>query len=144
MNGRGDTSQLVTWENEAGWDIAFVVSGWTISRPILSEAHTTATVRYEVVGLMQSDSFIFADTAGPDDVQFIEENRSVSFSLVKVGNEWKIETPILTPHVNFSTAKTLQKELGHQNVIDTLVDAEYIAKLKGARAGHCNCERLDF
>ena len=135
---------LVVWETEPAWDTVLVVSGWTMGRPQFAGGKVTATVRYDIAGVMAPGEFVPAETSDTAYLKIIEENRTIAYTLVPASNGWKIESPVTMPHIGFAAARKSQEELGHENVVQALDDAEYIAKLKGQRAGHCNCERQDF
>ena len=125
---------LTTWQDEQEWDEFLVYSQHVISRPQKQNGKVSIRVRYDVVGAMQGTEFEPRDA--------IDE--PTEFALVKTDEGWRIELPLTPPHVGFSAARKYAKEVGAANAEQVLADAEYVAKLKGARAGNCNCERLDF
>ncbi|MCC6795222.1 MAG: hypothetical protein IT366_08895 [Candidatus Hydrogenedentes bacterium] len=126
---------LTTWNDEQDWEDFFVYSQHVISRPQLESDKVKIRVRYDVDGVMRGTEYNPLDT---------ETSESTEFILISTADGWKIESPTIPPHVGFSAARKYANEIGATNAAQVLSDAEYIAKLKGARAGHCNCERLDF
>ena len=135
---------LVAWTEEPGWDSMIIATGWSIARPQLTDGKITARVRYDVAGLLNGTNLVSVDSPDADDVKNFEDNTEVVFTLVSTKEGWKIESPTLMPHVGFPAARRVLTELGDESALHALSDAEYEAKLKGARAGHCNCGRLDF
>jgi len=135
---------LSAWADEPGWDAFVVVSGAAISRPVERDGKVVARVRYDVVGAMEGDSFMPVDALPPDTAERLAVGAPIEFVLVSTSDGWKIESPQVPPHAGFGAARAVAAELGAEGALRDLDDAEYLAKLKGARAGHCNCERLDF
>ncbi|MCC6154659.1 MAG: hypothetical protein IT367_12910 [Candidatus Hydrogenedentes bacterium] len=126
---------LTTWQEEQEWESFFVYSQHVISRPQMEDSKVKIRVRYDVDGVMQGTEYGTLDT---------QTSETAEFTLIKTLEGWKIESQLIPPHVGFSAARKYANEIGATNAGQALSDAEYIAKLKGARAGHCNCERLDF
>jgi hypothetical protein len=136
---------LSVWKDEPGWDMFVVTSGLGIGRPQTDGAtKVTAYVRYDVEGVMEADTFTPVDLLQADTIASLSIGEPIQFVLEKTADGWKIVSPQIPPHVGFPVARALAQELGAEGTLSALSDAEYIAKLKGARAGHCNCERLDF
>ena len=75
----GQTRSLTTWEDEPGWDKVTVISGFKISKETYFEGKAQVTVIYEVVGKRAGEK--------------------VTFTLVPVDRQWKIEAPQIEPHV---------------------------------------------
>ena len=135
---------LTSWSEEPGWDSFVVTSGLAIGRPQLSDGKIVARVRYDVEGIMEGGTFTPLSGLGSDTASRLAIGEPVAFTLVSTPDGWKIESPLIAPHVGFASARAVAQELGAENTLHALEDAEYIGKLKGQRAGHCNCERLDF
>ncbi len=83
-------SPLITWRNEPGWDVSFITKKAYISKIEQGTNNASVEVRYENSGFRYGDDLILVD--------FIEV---VIFSLVKDRDSmhWKIEDPIIPPHV---------------------------------------------
>lgn len=135
---------LTTWRDEPGWDIFIVVSGAAIGRPVQENGKIQARVRYDVEGMMDGSVFTPIAALDAETASRIGANVPETFTLVSTANGWRVESPQLSPHVGFTAARAFAKEMGAENSVQALDDAAYVAKLKGQRAGHCNCERLDF
>lgn len=135
---------LTTWQDEPGWDTFVVVSGAAIGRPVQENGKIQARVRYDVEGVMDGGVFTPVAALDAEGVSSIGAGAPETFTLVSTASGWRIESPQLPPRVGFTAARALAKEMGAENSVRALEDAAYVAKLKGQRAGHCNCERLDF
>lgn len=140
----GDMMVLVTWPEEPGWDSFVVISGSTIGRPQLTNGKIASRVRYTVEGIMEGDTFHPIRTLDAEMASRFAIGQPAEFVLTRDSGGWKIESPQLPPHVGFDATRAFVQEIGAENSLRALSDAEYVSKLKGARAGHCNCERLDF
>lgn len=136
-------AELDTWEDEPGWDQAVVVTGWAIGRPQVSGDTLSVRVRYDVEGLLELDRFTRMAEAA-DAATVLNENAEATFVLTLREGKWRIESPLLPPHIGFPTAIRQAESLQAEALVAELKDAEYDAKLKGQRAGKCNCGRLDF
>ena len=137
-------AELSAWTDEPTWDAFVVVSTATIGRPRADGPKMAVRVRYEVEGVMEGDSFLAADALPPELAERMKIGEPLTFTLVNTGNGWKVESPQVPPRVGFPAARSFARALGAKNAERALDDAEYVAKLKGARSGHCNCQRLDF
>lgn len=73
------TRSLTTWEDEPGWDEVTIISGFKISKETYSKGKAQVTVIYDVVGK--------------------RVGKKVTFTLVPVDRQWKIESPQIEPHV---------------------------------------------
>ncbi|MBM3288987.1 MAG: hypothetical protein FJY92_02425 [Candidatus Hydrogenedentes bacterium] len=136
---------LSNWSDEPGWDAFVVTSGAAIGRPVAQPDGTVRVrVRYDAEGVMEGDVFSAVDALAPDVAERLAIGQPIEFALVRTPEGWKVHSPQIAPHVGFSAARAVAKDMGAESALRGLDDAEYLAKLKGARAGHCNCERLDF
>ena len=135
---------LTQWQEEPDWDLIVVISGSAISRPQSNGGTTSARVKFVVEGVIDVDAFYPVTALPPELADRVDPVETVEFLVSPSKDGWKIVTPQLPPHIGFSAARTLLEQMNAQAALQTLGDAEYAAKLKGARAGHCNCERLDF
>lgn len=135
---------LTQWQEEPNWDIILVISGSAISRPQSNGDTTSIRVSFAVEGVIAADTF-YPVTALPGELtDRVNPQEIVEFVMSPSTNGWKIASPQIAPHIGFPAARTLLTTMNAQAALQTLGDAAYVAKLKGARAGHCNCERLDF
>ena len=94
---------LITWKQEPGWDTAFVTKKVYISK---SEKTTGGKaiieVRYDNVGILVGGMGADASLL---EIKFTEV---VIFILVQQGTKWKIQEPVIYPHIS---PKTLIKEV---------------------------------
>jgi hypothetical protein len=86
---------LVTWEEEPGWDTVTVVSGFKILSSKQTSERAAVRVRWEVLGHWEWD------TAASE-----QKSEVVEYQLRLLNGLWKIEAPILPPHVSLSTLRT--------------------------------------
>lgn len=94
--------RYVTWEIYPGADCSSIVRKYAISK--ITENATTATVEvtYEVIGTI----------CGFDSNSTINKEENISFSLIKVGSNWKIDYPDPAPFISPLTAlNTVKHEL---------------------------------
>ena len=132
-------AELSNWADEPGWDLFVVTSGAVIGRPITGDdGKVRARVRYDAEGVMLGDAFTPVEAVDPETAARAVLGDPVEFVLVSTPDGWKVDTPQLPPHAGFVAARAAVADMGAENALRDLDDAEYRAKLKGARAGHCN------
>ena len=85
---------LYTWEEEPGWDGATVVSGFKIVSTKLAQDRAIVTVQWQVLGDFDAEKV----TAG-------QKEEVVEYQLKFVGGLWKIDSPVLCPHVSAATLR---------------------------------------
>lgn len=85
---------LATWQDEPGWDSATVTRGFAITQARAGRATSAVTVRYEVLGNMSGTSVV----ASRQHIQL------VTFVLRKSTAGWKIDRPLIRPHVSIQAA----------------------------------------
>lgn len=81
---------FVTWEEEAGWDTIVVVAGFEVVS-VKEETNTAfVAVNFSVRGRLETAE------------RFVEENRTetVTFQLRQTDKGWRIESPLIAPHVS--------------------------------------------
>ncbi|HRK34620.1 MAG TPA: hypothetical protein PLJ47_08495 [Candidatus Hydrogenedentes bacterium] len=139
-NRHHSVAKLVQNPQTEEWTEFNVVSGWRIGRPMLSGTEVSAIVRYDLAGTMSGDVFTPLDS----NMDNYDQLATVAYRLSLESGEWKLVDASALPFVSFSVARSWAKSLGAEAALQELADAEYIAKLKSQRAGHCNCGRLDF
>jgi hypothetical protein len=79
----------IGWQEEAGWDRAVVISGFSVEKPAtLPDQTALVTVEYQVLGILSQD---YAPS---------RKTETVRFQVKKTGAGWKIMDPdFLPPHV---------------------------------------------
>lgn len=92
---------LVSWPDEPGWDSAIVVKKFAIVSARLGHQTPTVTVRYNVFGKM----------TGTHVAPLNKREEFVTFSLSRSGSGWKIERPLIPPHVSVEAATTALGDL---------------------------------
>jgi hypothetical protein len=83
---------LVTWETEPGWDTVTVVSGFKILSTKQSQDRAVVSVKWDVLGRAEGENI----TKDP-------KSELINFQLRLVNGLWKIEAPIIPPHVSVPT-----------------------------------------
>lgn len=78
---------LITWTDEPGWDTAVVISDFRVINAEVSSVKATVSVKYHILGSVSVD-FKKGDTYETE-----------KFELVYVNGTWKIDKPVITPHV---------------------------------------------
>ena len=83
---------LVRWDLEPDWKTIVIVNGFTIGQIRLVQGCALVPVTYDVSGRYSADR-----------TMFYRAQEKISFRLVKTGNGWKIDEPLVSPHTR-STA----------------------------------------
>jgi len=143
-NRRHSVNAVLSSPDETEWDRFLVISSWRHNKPQVIDGAMVFPVQYTVEGLMSGDTFTPTDAADADTAAEIEANSNVSYTAKLQSGEWILETPATLPHVSFAVARDWAQAIPADAAIQELADAEYTAKLKSQRSGHCNCGRLDF
>ena len=89
--------QYVSWEEESGWDHFTVIEGFKIDSIKIADASATVVVEYAVVGSV-NDSLLL----NPQPKQEV-----ITFNLSKTGSGWRINSPLIPPHVSLQKTKEL-------------------------------------
>ncbi len=92
---------LVTWPDEPGWDSVRVIRQFAILGSHSRPTSATVTVRYAVLGQLNDLAFSRSSTG----------HQVVTFLLVKSGNEWKIQRPMIEPHIFVEAARASLRSL---------------------------------
>jgi len=103
---------LVTWSEEitAGElnKVIHVISGFKIGESIILNSTARVSVEYRYLG--STDTLEFSEPK--------EKRRTIIFELIKQNGSWKIQNPILAPHVDLEAGigylKLLQKRKPHR------------------------------
>lgn len=90
----GKLPPLVTWDEEPGWDTVTVVSGFKILSSKQSQHRAVVTVRWDVLGHAEAENVTKERTP-----------EIVEYKLKLVKGLWKIESPIVQPHVSLPTLR---------------------------------------
>ncbi|PYU35098.1 MAG: hypothetical protein DMG28_03845 [Acidobacteria bacterium] len=87
---RSQVASLIAWEEERGWDQAVIVSKYRVTNVVVRGNHATARVEFKVLGRLEGDE------------PFVLGRRveAVHFGLERTEDVWKIENPIIAPHVS--------------------------------------------
>ncbi|HEU5351646.1 MAG TPA: hypothetical protein VFU55_08615 [Terracidiphilus sp.] len=94
-------SALGTWRAEPGWDSATVVRKFDISPASKGHRTSSVEVRYTVLGQM----------AGARVTRVRQHEELVTFVLAQHGDAWKIERPLIRPHVSVQAAATALRNI---------------------------------
>ncbi len=92
---------LATWPIEPGWDSATVVMDFEIIKTQAGQNTSSIEVRYGVLGQMTGASVIAAR----------RHEQLVTFTLKKLGSSWKIDRPLIEPHVSVQAATSALRDL---------------------------------
>jgi hypothetical protein len=113
---------LITWKQEPGWDTAFVTKKVYISKSEKTKGgKAIVEVRYENAGILGGG---IGEDASLLEIKFTEV---VIFILVQQGGKWKIQEPIIYPHIS---PKTLIKEVEPMIVAHKGKNADMVEKLE--------------
>jgi hypothetical protein len=98
-------AELVAWENESGWDTATVVAGFRISAEQKKGKQWVVTVVFDVLGTMVGDSF-----------HEKHEPETVAFYLTRSHSKWRIQRPVIMPHVSIAAMRANLRELLNEEI----------------------------
>lgn len=110
-------TELGTWLEEPGWDSFVVIRNFEIVNSSMGKMKSSVTVRYFVLGKM----------FGAKIVASRQHEELVTYVLTKSGNAWRIQHPLIAPHVSVQAAKTALMSL--------LPDVKDPEERKGISAG---------
>lgn len=85
---------LVAWEAEPGWDTVTIVSGFKILSSKQSHDRAVVTVKWAVLGHSEAEN-ITKD----------QKSEVVDYQSKLVKGLWKIESPVIPPHVSLPTLR---------------------------------------
>lgn len=88
------TAKNVTWTEEPPWEQVIIVGHYHVGKQKNRRHMAKVNVKFENLGELKGDIF-YPDTN-------VEE---VTFGMVRSGGAWKIDRPILVPHISVSTAE---------------------------------------
>jgi hypothetical protein len=94
-------SALATWQIEPGWDSVIVVRDFIIVRAHTGQRTSSIAVRYTALGQLSGTSVTPAR----------QHEELVTFDLIMSGNEWKIERPLIPPHVSVQAEAAALRDL---------------------------------
>jgi hypothetical protein len=86
---------IVTWEEEPGWDTVVVVSGYKILSSKQTLDHAVVTVQWAVLGYAEAEN-----------VSREKKSEVIVYQLKLLKGLWKIDSPIVPPHVSLPTLRT--------------------------------------
>ncbi|MDE2466258.1 MAG: hypothetical protein KGO02_21470 [Alphaproteobacteria bacterium] len=92
---------LVTWPEEPGWDSVHVIKKFAILGSHSKPTSATVTVGYAVLGQLSDLAFSRSST----------RHQVVTFVLIKSGNEWRIQRPMIEPHISVEAAMASLRSL---------------------------------
>lgn len=113
---------LVNWEDEPGWDECVFISNYKIQDIKEDINHAQIQVAYTVLGNVTSDEkgMIFKKHNKP-------LNEIIVYNLIKTKTGWKIDKPIIKPHVNF---QIVQEEIvKNKAMLNKSASAKYYEEL---------------
>jgi hypothetical protein len=85
---------LVKWPDEPGWDGAVVVRNFAVTHSKPGQSRSAVTVRY----------FVLGDMDGATVTDSKHHTELVTFTLTKSGGTWKIDGPLIPPHISVHAA----------------------------------------
>lgn len=85
---------VVTWKEEPGWDTVVVVSGYNILSAKQTHDHAVVTVQWAVLGHSEAEN-----------VSREKKSEIVAYQLKLVKGLWKIDSPVIPPHVSLPTLR---------------------------------------
>jgi hypothetical protein len=85
---------VVTWKEEPGWDTVVVVSGYKILSSKQTQDHAVVTVQWAVLGYSEAEN-----------VTREKKSEVVAYQLKLLKGLWKIDSPVLPPHVSVPTLR---------------------------------------
>jgi len=85
---------LTTWEDEPGWDGVTIVSGYQIVSTKVSQSRAVISVRWQVIGDFSGEGVVAR-----------QKEELVEYHLKLVGALWKIDSPVICPHVSAVTLR---------------------------------------
>jgi hypothetical protein len=100
-NGRISTENfrklpsVVTWEEEPGWDTVVVVTGYKILSSRQTHDRAVITVEWAVLGHSEAEN-----------VTQDRKSEVVAYQLKLLKGLWKIDSPVIPPHVSLPTLRT--------------------------------------
>lgn len=95
------TAKAVTWTEEPPWDQVVVVARYSIVKVKSKRKATKVTVQFENLGELKGEVYF------PDPVK-----EETTFDVVRKFGSWKVDRPILVPHISVASAqKYLQEQL---------------------------------
>ena len=92
---------LETWPVEPGWGSATVIKDFEIVRAQAEQNTSSVEVRYSILGRMDGTRV----TASR------QHQELVTFTLKKFGDKWKIDRPMIPPHVSAQAAASALRAL---------------------------------
>jgi hypothetical protein len=90
---------LVNWFEEPGWDTGVIIDGYEIKDKSIKTTTATISVVYRVIGIFSGDEILML---GP----FYQ---LVNFQLIKSNKGWKINQPIISPHISRESEIKIQE-----------------------------------
>lgn len=91
---RKDIEPLLAWGEEYGYDEIVVIKDFKVNKAIVTNSAATVSVEYFLLGT--TDSFKFLKASKRENV--------VNFKLVEQNGLWRIEGPVIAPHVHWESA----------------------------------------
>lgn len=115
---RKDIETLLAWGEEGGYDEMIVIKDFKVNKAVIGKSTSKVSVDYFVLG--STDSFIFHKAKN--------RRSSVNFKLLKQEGKWKIEGPVIAPHVYWENAishlRLLQKsEPARKKQLESIIRA---------------------
>ncbi|MFC1477536.1 hypothetical protein ACFL6L_03610 [candidate division KSB1 bacterium] len=122
ISSAGDKSirQLYSWKFEPGWDSVIIISGFTVKEVYVRDDSAAIRVDYDVLGILGGHDWIPADTDDKIYAPLMEKGKTVNFRLIKTNNVWKINSPVVHPHVSIGSMlkhldRTREGRIGREN-----------------------------
>jgi hypothetical protein len=103
--GWDDIREYVLWEDEPGWDGAYLFAGYTIKEMSRQADEAVVLVTYRVVGDFGGD---YTFTRG-------KWNEVTAFLLKRIDGRWRIDTPQTPPFLSIDTMIRYLERTGHDS-----------------------------
>jgi len=97
LQSNHEWQDYITWDVESGWDHFTVVEDFTINAIHVTDNTAIAQVEYTVVGEVDGAQF----------TQQASQQKTVKFSLNNTTEGWRIDKPLIPPHVSLDNANRL-------------------------------------
>jgi len=105
-----DVKPVVTWLTPVSWNTVIVITDYRLTRVNVGSTRAQAIVVYTNIGELSD--------------RFTPEKRieTVTYHLNKVGKDWKVDGPVLKPHVLYSV---MEQRLAGNPLLEQLKAAQH-------------------
>ncbi|NTW57539.1 MAG: hypothetical protein HGB21_01205 [Nitrospirae bacterium] len=89
--------ELVTWEDEPGWDSVVAITGFRLLDAREEKDSAVVRVQYDVLGDIAGSRITVADRNNPSD-PILKSWQTTDFHLKRTPKGWRIASPVMKPH----------------------------------------------